>query len=139
MGVESTLGLAMSDIEREAILFGSSPNGDGDFEDISITCIDCTESFTWTAGEQAFFIQKQLSNPPKRCKPCKRAKNRRIEAVETARTTGQKQRIECRADCAHCGENTTVPFFPSQGRPVYCRKCFLDANAGHAVGASSQT
>ncbi len=129
----------MSDIEREAILFGSSSNGDGDFEDISIKCIDCSESFTWTAGEQAFFIQKQLSNPPKRCKPCKRAKNRRIEAVETARTTGEKQRIECRADCAHCGETTTVPFYPSQGRPVYCRKCFLDMNESVAVGAASHT
>ena len=136
MGVESALGPAMSDIERqEAILLSSSSNGDGDFQDISIHCTDCSAPFTWTAGEQAFFVQKELSNPPKRCKPCKRAKNRRLEAIETARTTGERQRIECRADCAHCGDTTTVPFFPSQGRPVYCRKCFLELNSDCTAAA----
>jgi CxxC-x17-CxxC domain-containing protein len=131
----------MADIERqEAIQFGSSPERDGgDFHDLSIHCIDCSEPFIWSAGEQAFFAQKELTNPPKRCKPCKRAKNRRIEAVQSARTTGQRQRIECRAECAQCKELTTVPFYPSQGRPVYCRKCFLDMNARQAVSAVSQT
>jgi CxxC-x17-CxxC domain-containing protein len=28
------------------------------------------------------------------------------------------------ATCAECGATTTVPFKPSQGRPVYCRDCF---------------
>jgi CxxC-x17-CxxC domain-containing protein len=29
--------------------------------------------------------------------------------------------------CAQCGQQTTVPFYPSQGRPVFCRSCFLSA------------
>ena len=28
------------------------------------------------------------------------------------------------AVCAECGTSTTVPFKPTQGRPVYCRDCF---------------
>jgi CxxC-x17-CxxC domain-containing protein len=92
--------------------------------DTSITCIDCSGQFIWTSGEQAFFLEKQLLNPPKRCKECKRAKNRRLAAIELAQTTGRPHKIEVNAQCAQCGEKTTVPFYPSQGRPVYCRACF---------------
>ena len=28
------------------------------------------------------------------------------------------------ATCSACGVETTVPFRPSQGRPVHCRACF---------------
>ena len=96
--------------------------------DRSIRCMDCTEDFVWTAGEQRFFLDKNLQNPPKRCKDCKKAKNRRIEAVAKGRTTGQREHIEVRAQCAKCETVTTVPFYPSQGRPVYCRACFLEMN-----------
>lgn len=103
-----------------------------EFEDASIKCIDCTQKFIWTVGEQAFFRDKQLQNPPKRCKDCKLAKNRRIEAIEIARVTGKRHRIEVRADCAKCSTTTTVPFYPCQGRPVYCRACFMAMNGGIA-------
>lgn len=96
-----------------------------DFQDRLIQCIDCHEDFVWTAGEQIFFRDKGLTNPPKRCKPCKQAKNERIAAVIAAQTAGTRQRVEVIVDCAQCGQHTTVPFYPSQGRPVYCRACFL--------------
>jgi CxxC-x17-CxxC domain-containing protein len=110
---------------------------DRDLEDTSLFCIDCAVEFIWTAGEQAFFRDKALLNPPKRCKECKKAKNRRLEAVELARITGKKQRIEVKAECARCAEVTTVPFYPSQGRPVFCRKCFVEMNAGSSNGSSN--
>ena len=28
------------------------------------------------------------------------------------------------ATCADCGQETEVPFKPTEGRPVYCRNCF---------------
>jgi CxxC-x17-CxxC domain-containing protein len=31
--------------------------------------------------------------------------------------------------CSQCGRETTVPFKPTQGRPVYCRECFLSRKA----------
>ena len=107
-----------------------------EFEDANILCIDCTQEFVWTAGEQVFFRDKQLQNPPKRCKDCKKAKNRRLEAIELARTTGKRQRIEVRAECANCQVVTTVPFYPCQGRPVYCRDCFAEMSSGMVNSAS---
>jgi len=100
-----------------------------DFQDRSIMCVDCGESFIWTVGEQVFFHDKGLKNEPKRCKPCKNAKNERLEAISAAQVSGVKQRIEVTVICAQCGEETTVPFYPSQGRPVYCRSCFLASRA----------
>lgn len=99
-----------------------------DFEDKTIPCIDCGKDFVWTIGEQAFFRDKGLKNPPKRCKECKQAKNERLAAIVAAQTSGIKQRIEVAVNCAKCASYTTVPFYPSQGRPVYCRSCFLDMN-----------
>jgi hypothetical protein len=43
-------------------------------QDQTLTCADCGESFTWTAGEQEFFREKGFTNPPKRCRECRQAK-----------------------------------------------------------------
>jgi CxxC-x17-CxxC domain-containing protein len=104
-----------------------------DFQDRSITCVDCSKEFTWTVGEQVFFHDKGLKNEPKRCKPCKQAKNDRLAAISAAQSAGVKQRIEVSVTCAQCHEQTTVPFYPSQGRPVYCRACFVAARAMSAT------
>jgi CxxC-x17-CxxC domain-containing protein len=108
-----------------------------DIQDKPILCIDCSEEFIWTAGEQIFFRDKQLQNPPKRCKECKKAKNKRLEAIEQAKLTGKKHRIEVKANCARCDVSTTVPFYPCQGRPVYCRACFLALEAASQGQAST--
>ena len=42
-----------------------------EFQDKSLTCVDCGSEFIWTAGEQLFFADKQFKNEPKRCKACK--------------------------------------------------------------------
>jgi CxxC-x17-CxxC domain-containing protein len=100
------------------------PQANSELHDLLIECIDCQQEFVWTIGEQTFFRDKGLLNPPKRCKRCKQAKNERIAAIIAAQTAGVRQRIEVAVQCAGCGEETTVPFYPSQGRPVYCRGCF---------------
>ena len=118
----------MSDIELEGAssLNGTSHVVESEFSDQTILCIDCNTHFIWTAGEQVFFRDKKLQNPPKRCKECKHAKNERLAAIAAAQSSGIKQRIEVAVNCARCGASTTVPFFPSQGRPVYCRSSFLE-------------
>lgn len=108
----------------------SQTSKESDFQDTSLICIDCENSFIWSAGEQLFFHDKGLKNPPKRCKPCKQAKNERLAAIVAAQASGVKQRIEVIVNCAKCTNQTTVPFYPSQGRPVYCRSCFLAMNPG---------
>lgn len=99
-----------------------------EFVDTNILCIDCGSDFVWTVGEQVFFRDKGLQNPPKRCKVCKKAKNERLSSIAAANAAGIKQRIEVAVYCARCNGYTTVPFYPSQGRPVYCRSCYLEMN-----------
>jgi CxxC-x17-CxxC domain-containing protein len=85
-----------------------------EFIDKILKCNDCGAEFVFTAGEQLFFHDKQFRNDPKHCKQCK-AKHVR---------GGSRVRSETRTICSQCGEETTVPFKPTQGRPVLCRVCY---------------
>ena len=129
--------MSASDSEGLVQRNGSDPAAEQEFEDKPIFCLDCSQSFVWTVGEQIFFRDKNLLNPPKRCKECKRAKNRRLEAIEVGQLTGKRQRFEVQAECAKCSEVTTVPFYPSQGRPVYCRACFIEMKSTLSNGAGT--
>jgi CxxC-x17-CxxC domain-containing protein len=99
--------------------------GNMQFVDRFLKCSDCTVDFVFTAGEQLFFNDKQFKNDPKRCKLCKakraglgRSSNpNAIAALPFSRT-------ETKTECSACGIETTVPFKPTQGRPVLCRSCF---------------
>lgn len=108
---------------------GAKPTEEKELQDKQILCIDCNLEFIWAVGEQVFFRDKGLTNPPKRCRDCKNAKNARIAAVFAAREAGIKQRIEIAIHCDKCKSYTTVPFYPSQGRPVLCRSCYLEKAA----------
>jgi len=95
-----------------------------EFQDKVLKCVDCGTEFVFTAGEQLFFHDKQFKNEPKRCKGCK---SKRV-AVLGAGTHGQTYaKTETRTNCSQCGKETTVPFRPTQGRPVLCRECFQQA------------
>ena len=39
------------------------------------------------------------------------------------RDFGPKQMYD--AVCSECGAQTKVPFQPKEGRPVYCRDCYM--------------
>jgi len=98
-----------------------------EFQDKVLKCIDCGDDFVFTAGEQLFFHDKQFKNEPKRCKTCKA---KRVSVFSAAAPqAGQSFRgytkVETQATCSGCGKQTTVPFRPTQGRPVFCRECFM--------------
>lgn len=120
--------MSESNIEETGESVQTSQATEPEFEDKNILCIDCNHYFVWSVGEQVFFRDKQLQNPPKRCKECKQAKNERLAAIAAAQASGIRQRIEVAVNCAKCSTPTTVPFYPSQGRPVFCRSCFLEMN-----------
>jgi CxxC-x17-CxxC domain-containing protein len=105
-----------------------------EFVDRLLTCADCGGEFVFTAGEQLFFLDKQFKNDPKRCKPCK---SRRSSQVAAATTGGPAaagiSRTETRTQCSECGISTTVPFKPTQGRPVLCRQCFKNKRPATAT------
>jgi CxxC-x17-CxxC domain-containing protein len=94
-----------------------------EFQDKVLKCVDCGADFVFTAGEQLFFHDKQFKNEPKRCKGCKARKMASISSQPMATNSGAP-RVETRAICSQCGKETTVPFKPTQGRPVFCRECF---------------
>jgi len=94
-----------------------------EFQDKLLQCVDCGAEFVFTAGEQLFFHDKQFKNEPKRCKPCKAKRVATLGALPQTRPTAYP-RIETRTRCSQCGKETTVPFKPTQGRPVLCRDCF---------------
>jgi CxxC-x17-CxxC domain-containing protein len=98
-------------------------------EDKSITCVDCGEEFLFTAGEQAFYRERGLTNEPTRCKNCreKRKANRGAPGGSMSGGGGSYGRPEKQmypATCSNCGRDTEVPFMPTSGRPVLCRDCF---------------
>jgi len=91
-----------------------------DFQDKNLTCVDCGTEFVFTAGEQVFFHDKNFKNEPKRCKNCKAKR----AALVNGGSQSSHSRTETETTCSQCGKATTVPFRPTQGRPVLCRECF---------------
>jgi CxxC-x17-CxxC domain-containing protein len=105
-----------------------------EFVDRLLTCVDCGGEFIFTAGEQLFFQDKNFKNDPKRCKPCK---SRRAAGSNVVPGSGPAaagiSRTETRTECSECGISTTVPFKPTQGRPVLCRQCFKNKRPAAAT------
>jgi CxxC-x17-CxxC domain-containing protein len=89
------------------------------FTDKSLTCIDCGQGFTFTAGEQEFHQSKGFSNEPRRCPTCRRA---RKAADPNAAQRPARELFS--VNCATCGKEAKVPFEPRGDRPVYCSDCF---------------
>lgn len=58
-----------------------------EFQDKTLTCVDCGCEFTFTAGEQQFYREKGLDNEPKRCKECRDKK----KAERSARFEDREQ------------------------------------------------
>ena len=81
------------------------------YEDKTLTCQQCNNEFTFTAGEQEFYAEKGFLNEPKRCKSCRASKNSDLKKLYSA-------------VCASCGKEAKVPFQPREDRPVYCSECF---------------
>jgi CxxC-x17-CxxC domain-containing protein len=99
-----------------------------EFQDKLLTCMDCGAEFVFTAGEQSFFHDKQFRNEPKRCKACKAKRTANLGPAPSA-SGFRFTKVETQATCSGCGKQTTVPFRPTQGRPVFCRDCFLARRA----------
>lgn len=82
------------------------------FQDEKLICEGCGCEFIFTAGEQEFYAEKGLTNKPKRCQECRKARKQR----------NKKQLHD--AICSKCGAETKVPFKPIEGKEVFCKDCF---------------
>src|SRR5215470_6649315 len=98
-----------------------------EFVDRQLTCMDCGQLFTFTAGEQEFYDRKGFKEEPKRCKNCREARKlRRNGGGGGGRGPrevrdfgggggnggGRGPREMFDATCAQCGVQTRVPFRP---------------------------
>lgn len=98
-------------------------------EDKTLVCAECGKEFTFTAGEQEFYASRGLLNEPKRCPDCRTSRRReRREGYGGSRPSYS-------VVCASCGQETTVPFEPTEGRPVYCRDCYARMKESGELGS----
>jgi CxxC-x17-CxxC domain-containing protein len=93
-----------------------------EYRDRSLKCVECGTDFVFTSGEQSFYADRGFKNEPKRCKNCKGKRGSSGNGPGSSRS-------ETTTKCSQCGKETTVPFKPTQGRPVYCRECFQQRRA----------
>jgi len=103
---------------------------------MTLTCRDCGQAFTFTAGEQDFYASRGFGEP-NRCPDCRatrRAERDRSSygggGYESA-PRGPRQMYE--AVCTSCGQIAQVPFEPSADKPVYCSTCF-EQRRGNTAG-----
>ena len=97
--------------------------------DKMLTCVDCRQTFAFTASEQQFYADRQFSEP-RRCPSCRavRKASRGNEGYGSrgswSRGIDRGPREMFSATCASCGREAQVPFRPNGTKPVYCTDCF---------------
>ena len=106
------------------------------YTDKTLTCVDCSAAFTFTAGEQEFHASKGFTNEPRRCPNCRRARKGDSGGGNGGGGFGsdRPQREMFTVTCASCGKPAQVPFEPRGDRPVYCRDCFQPQPRGASSG-----
>lgn len=93
------------------------------YTDRTLTCVDCGQSFVFSAGEQEVFANRGFTNDPKRCPSCRAARRgERYGNDDGFRSFGPRQMFE--VVCASCGGLAQVPFEPKGTKPVYCNDCY---------------
>ena len=118
------------------------------YQDRTLTCVDCGQQFTWTAGEQEFYAQRGLTNEPRRCPDCRRARKAQQGGGGSYASGGysggsysagggydRPQRQMYPAVCSQCGKETQVPFQPRGDKPVYCSACFAEQRQSSGYGS----
>lgn len=97
------------------------------FEDKTLVCTDCGQQFIHSAEDQARYAERGFANEPKRCRDCRTKRKAQVSAARPragGAAAGRRPRESYQVVCAECGATTTVPFKPTEGRPVYCRDCY---------------
>jgi len=107
------------------------------YEDRTIVCVDCQAEFTHSGADQQRYAERGFTNDPKRCPECRATRKSQGDGGgRSSRGYGgysgaaRGPRELHSATCAECGQQTQVPFKPTEGRPVYCRDCFQSRKSG---------
>ena len=79
-------------------------------------CSDC--------GAECEVPFKPIEGKPVRCQDCFR-KNRPQRSFGNRRFDRGPREMH-KATCAECKKECEVPFKPTEGKPVYCKECFME-------------
>lgn len=86
-------------------------------EKFKATCAEC--------GKECEIPFKPTEGRPVKCNDCFRKGRPRRDSYSGGRGSyNNNRRRAFDVVCAECGKATTVPFKPTQGKPVLCRDCF---------------
>ena len=101
-----------------------------EFQDRILRCVDCGSGVRLDGGRTAVLRRQELQE--------------RAEALQGLqgqagqpsgrRAAWPRERVETQTSCSACGKETTVPFKPTQGRPVFCKECFQSRKFAGAGG-----
>ncbi len=110
-----------------------------EYTDKTLVCVDCSAEFIHSADDQARYAERGFTNEPKRCRAC-REKRKSMGGGGGGPRRGaggggggrggyggggnRPPRQMFQVTCSECGQQTEVPFKPTEGRPVYCRNCY---------------
>ena len=94
------------------------------FQERTLTCLDCGQSFPFTVADQTYHAEKGFTNDPKRCSACRSARRADSDGGSSYGSYRSAPREMFPVVCAQCGKNTEVPFQPTSDKPVYCRDCY---------------
>jgi len=94
------------------------------YDDKTLTCTECGQSFIFTADDQSYHAEKGYMNEPKRCTSCRQTRrDRRVgDGFGSGFDRGPREMYS--VVCAECGKDAQVPFQPRGDRPVYCSDCY---------------
>ena len=84
-------------------------------------CRNCGAEFSFTEGEQAFYLERGYQ-PPAYCPECRDMRRANARSGDLPGSGVRRTLFE--TVCSECGTTTHVPFQPRPGRPVYCDDCF---------------
>ena len=84
-----------------------------EFKDKSLVCVECNQTFVWTAGEQLFYHDRNFTNEPKRCKDCKGRRHERVGRAPSRAGGDDHDLLAVRP-----GDDGPLPAHPGAARPV---------------------
>ena len=94
------------------------------FQDRDLTCVECNQTFVFTADDQQYHSDKGYTNEPKRCPSCRQARraNRGFDGGAGGGGGGGggfggMRREMHPAVCAECGKDTEVAAPKSRSGP----------------------
>ncbi len=98
------------------------------YTDRSITCADCGQEFTFTAGEQEFYAQRGFSESPKRCPSC-----RQIRKAQRSRSSSYD------GGSARGGDGYGESSYASDGYGGGSSASGYSASGGYSAGGGSSS